>query len=565
MMKNFKHFEHKKSMIKRVLAVVLVLTLCFGMVQIIASANGEDSGTHVHNQDGWQCLFTISKQTCTTEAHSHNDGCYGPVLICKTEAHKHIATECGGKDTCTKPEHTHQGTCYINGLNCGKTEHTHNTDTCFSGTWTCVAPQTPSEPEKPNDKCDTCIWSGATKTVAPTCTEPGRTIQLCANCGNEITTIVETESTPALGHDWSGEWVITKEPTVDATGEETLTCLRDNCNETQTREIDKLEPEDPKGPMLTATADGPFTGEVGDTFTWTVTLTNNNINNKHSMVVMVSGLKDGYSPSINKPNSALIPVMPGESASFTVTYTATEADADKTLSLPLSFEDKNDHYTASTALVCTVNKSVPEETTPSEPTSEPTQAPTPTPVPETPVFTPTPVIPTTAPTAAPTSAPTAAPTVEPEETDDPIEIPDESDVPMGTPDVDITDEPSATPNPTEEPTDPDETDEPIDIIDPSQPPLGPGPVIPEEPKDTPVPPVTGNNNEPKNPNNPNTPAPNGDDSSTEIDDEEVSLAGAPKTGDDYSLMLLLMLASGCGVLLIGLRSWRQRANQQDRK
>ena len=157
--------------------------------------------------------------------------------------------------------------------------------------------------------------------------------------------------------------------------------------------------------------------------------------------------------------------------------------------------------------------------------------------------------------------------MEPEETDDPIDIPDESDVPMGTPDVDITDEPSATPqpNPTEEPADPDETDEPIDIIDPSQPPLGPGPVIPEEPKDTPVPPVTGNNNEPKNPNNPNTPAPNGDDSSTEIDDEEVPLAGAPKTGDDYSLMLLLMLASGCGVLLIGLRSWRQRANQQDRK
>lgn len=66
-----------------------------------------------------------------------------------------------------------------------------------------------------------------------TCTEAGYKKLEC-ECGEK-----QEETVAALGHDF-GDWVVTKQPTTDAKGEETRTCKR--CNGTEVRELDKLAP-----------------------------------------------------------------------------------------------------------------------------------------------------------------------------------------------------------------------------------------------------------------------------------------------------------------------------------
>ena len=73
--------------------------------------------------------------------------------------------------------------------------------------------------------------------VGPTCTEDGYREEVCSRCGD--TRRVEGEK--ALGHDFSGEGRVTREATTDREGELTFTCLRDDCNETKTEAIPKLE------------------------------------------------------------------------------------------------------------------------------------------------------------------------------------------------------------------------------------------------------------------------------------------------------------------------------------
>ena len=73
--------------------------------------------------------------------------------------------------------------------------------------------------------------------VGPTCTEDGYREEVCSRCGD--TRRVDGEK--ALGHDFSGEGRVTREATADREGELTFTCLRDDCNETKTEKIPKLE------------------------------------------------------------------------------------------------------------------------------------------------------------------------------------------------------------------------------------------------------------------------------------------------------------------------------------
>ena len=81
-------------------------------------------------------------------------------------------------------------------------------------------------------------WMTAT---APTCTEKGLRKKTCVNCGAEV-----TEELSTLGHDWSGQWVVTKEATATKTGKKELTCRRTGCNHKRYEAIPVIgTPEDP--------------------------------------------------------------------------------------------------------------------------------------------------------------------------------------------------------------------------------------------------------------------------------------------------------------------------------
>ena len=67
-----------------------------------------------------------------------------------------------------------------------------------------------------------------------TCIDDGFSTYVCTVCSTER----KGSIVHALGHDWSGEWVVTKNPTCTKKGIETLTCTR--CDKTKTREIDAL-------------------------------------------------------------------------------------------------------------------------------------------------------------------------------------------------------------------------------------------------------------------------------------------------------------------------------------
>ena len=80
-----------------------------------------------------------------------------------------------------------------------------------------------------------------------TCLDDGYSTYVCKVCK----TVKKGEIVKALGHDWSGSWVVTKQPTCTAKGSETLTCTR--CDATQTRKIDALGHHEVIDPAVPAT------------------------------------------------------------------------------------------------------------------------------------------------------------------------------------------------------------------------------------------------------------------------------------------------------------------------
>lgn len=74
-----------------------------------------------------------------------------------------------------------------------------------------------------------------------TCTTPGEKVEECSTCGMTIKTPI-----PAKGHDWTGEWVQTKDPTCTAKGTKTLTC-KNGCGQTQTQDVPTAPHKDADG------------------------------------------------------------------------------------------------------------------------------------------------------------------------------------------------------------------------------------------------------------------------------------------------------------------------------
>lgn len=100
-----------------------------------------------------------------------------------------------------------------------------------------TAPTTEAAQPAPENPCAEGHAYEVKSTVAPTCTEDGYSEEVCSRCGD--TRRVPGEK--ALGHDFSGEGRVTIEPTTEKDGEMVFTCTRDDCNETQTKTIPKLE------------------------------------------------------------------------------------------------------------------------------------------------------------------------------------------------------------------------------------------------------------------------------------------------------------------------------------
>ena len=67
-------------------------------------------------------------------------------------------------------------------------------------------------------------WDTGVITVDATCTEEGVKVYTCENCGDTV-----EEYLPALGHDFSEEWTVDKEPTFAEEGSESRHCTR--CDE----------------------------------------------------------------------------------------------------------------------------------------------------------------------------------------------------------------------------------------------------------------------------------------------------------------------------------------------
>ena len=76
------------------------------------------------------------------------------------------------------------------------------------------------------------------KAVAPTCTETG--LAEGSHCSVCDETIVKQEVVEALGHDWTGEWKVTKEPTGTEEGMKEKTCKREGCGVKKYEGIPKI-------------------------------------------------------------------------------------------------------------------------------------------------------------------------------------------------------------------------------------------------------------------------------------------------------------------------------------
>lgn len=95
------------------------------------------------------------------------------------------------------------------------------------------APPVLGEEEQPGETTPPHNHSySVSQVVAPGCTTGGYTIYKCS-CGDSYT----GNATSATGHSW-GNWVVTKQPTTSAEGEETRKC--GSCGATETQAVDKL-------------------------------------------------------------------------------------------------------------------------------------------------------------------------------------------------------------------------------------------------------------------------------------------------------------------------------------
>ena len=99
--------------------------------------------------------------------------------------------------------------------------------------------------------------------VAPTCTETG--ISEGSHCAVCEEVLVAQNEVPALGHDWSGDWKITRKATATEDGRREIVCKRDGCDHMRYETIPAIGTEEIMDPNVgdiekyaTVAADSPI-------------------------------------------------------------------------------------------------------------------------------------------------------------------------------------------------------------------------------------------------------------------------------------------------------------------
>ncbi len=183
-------------------------------------------------------------------------GCLTPgsvITVCNNGCGFSITTEVPAKGHNLKVT-TNPASCTVNGSvieDCENCDYVKTTEIAakghnFSGTETVVTPATCTVPGSKNVQCKNCTEVNvvvipatghnykAGTAVDATCTESGYTPYTCENCSDTYNKFNENPS----GHNFSGEEVVTVEPTCLDEGEKTVKCTK--CSTVETRLVSRL-------------------------------------------------------------------------------------------------------------------------------------------------------------------------------------------------------------------------------------------------------------------------------------------------------------------------------------
>ena len=225
--------------------------------------------------------FTVDKAASCTEEGSKSKHCsrcdeVTEVTVIPATGHT-VVTDKAVAATCTEAGKTEGSHCSVCNTVIKAQEEVKALGHDYSE-WTVKKAATCTEDGQKTRKCSRCDEAetqtikapGHTvvtdKAVASTCTEAGKTEgSHCSVCN---TVIKEQKEVPAHGHDWTGEWVITKPATTTVEGKKELSC-KNGCNQKKYQVIPvigiptdpdegKLEKDaevSPKAPIKEATLD----------------------------------------------------------------------------------------------------------------------------------------------------------------------------------------------------------------------------------------------------------------------------------------------------------------------
>ena len=202
--------------------------------------------------------FTVDKAASCTEEGSKSKHCsrcdeVTEVTVIPATGHT-VVTDKAVEASCTEAGKTEGSHCSVCNTVIKAQEEVKALGHDYSE-WTVKKAATCTEDGQKTRKCSRCD-EAETQTIkapghtvvtdaeiAPTCTEAGKTEgSHCSVCN---TVIKEQKEVPAHGHDWTGEWTITKPATTTVEGKKELSC-KNGCNQKKYQVISIIgTPTDP--------------------------------------------------------------------------------------------------------------------------------------------------------------------------------------------------------------------------------------------------------------------------------------------------------------------------------
>ena len=215
------------------------------------------------------CDYIIERETIAVKPHEHNYGeTITPATCTKSGTKVETCSLCGDTKTTILPALGHTQSDWIIGTaaSCTQTGSRYKECTrCHTelarepiaklahteGDWKVDTAASCTQAGAKHKECTVChttlaseaipmvahSMSGFTVTTAATCEETGTETNSCANCSYH-----ETRTIPALGHDYSGEWIIDTPASEGNPGTKHTVCQRSGCTSTITEEIPEIHP-----------------------------------------------------------------------------------------------------------------------------------------------------------------------------------------------------------------------------------------------------------------------------------------------------------------------------------